>query len=221
MRIIAGSRARMKLIPPKDNTTRPIPDMVKEALFSILRHEVPGKVVADLFSGTGSMGLEALSRGAVHAMFVDMDREAIKRLYENIAHLKFEDECTVIRADIFKYGVPKSSRLARWQNDDSMTGVDIVFCDPPFPLAREVDEASQLGRLMLKISKQIAVGAKVVLRNELKYPTPENYGPLKLIDRRSYGIMTLNFYQKTGPEQQPGDEQSDDRAEQTSSPACS
>ncbi len=199
MRIIAGTRARMSLQGPKDKTTRPIPDMVKEALFSILKHEIEGKVVADLFSGTGSMGLEALSRGAAHAMFVDMDRDAIKRLNENIAKLRFEEETTVLRADIFKYGVPRSSRLKKWQSESSASGVDIVFCDPPFPLARETGEESQLGKMMKKISKYVGPGAMVMLRNEKKYPVLEKYGELELFDQRSYGIMTLNFYKKQEP----------------------
>lgn len=197
MRIISGSRARMTLQGPKDKTTRPIPDMVKEALFSILRDEIEGKVVADLFSGTGSLGLESLSRGAVHALFVDMDRDALKRLNENIVKLRFQQESTVLRADIFKYGVPRSSRLSQWQSVSSASGVDIVFCDPPFPLARETGQDSQLGRLMTKISKQIQAGSLVVLRNEKKYPVLANYGGLELTDQRSYGIMTLNFYRKS------------------------
>ena len=203
MRIIAGTRARMTLLAPKDMTTRPIPDMVKEALFSILRNDIKEKVVADLFSGTGSMGLEAISRGATHALFVDMDRDALKRLNSNIEKLKFEDQCTVLRADIFKYGVPRSGKLRQWQTETSLSGVDIVFCDPPFPLAREIDEKSKLGLMMTKISKQIDIGSIVVLRNEKKFPTLDDYGQLKLTDRRNYGIMTLNIYRKMDLEISP------------------
>lgn len=201
MRIIAGSRARMKLVSPKDKTTRPIPDMVKEALFSIIGKEIKDKIVADLFCGTGSMGLEALSRGAQHALFMDLDRDALKGLNENVDKMKFEEESTIIRADIFKYGVTRSSRLKQWQTELSTSGVDIVFLDPPFPLARETGLDSMAGKLLIKICGQIAPEAIVIFRNEKKFPTLDNYGELEIYDRRSYGIMTLHFYKKTGSRQ--------------------
>ena len=80
MRIIAGSKARHHLMPPKDLTTRPITDRVKESLFSILHLRLKGARVADLFCGTGSLGLEAISRGAVSAIMIDRDRDAIGEL---------------------------------------------------------------------------------------------------------------------------------------------
>ncbi len=190
MRIIAGKKARYKLISPKDKTTRPIPDMVKEALFSILGKEIENKTVADLFSGTGSIGLEAVSRGAAHAVFVDMDREAVIRLKQNIDKLEFHNESTVVSADIFKFGLP-NDRFSGGHSD-----YDIVFCDPPFPLARETDEQSKLGKLMAKINKQVKPGATVIVRNEKKFPMLDTYADLKIYDRRTYGIMTLNFYKK-------------------------
>ena len=180
--------------------------MVKEALFSIIGKDIQGKVVADLFSGTGSMGLEALSRGAQHALFMDLDREALKRLNDNIIKLRFEEESTVIRADIFKYGVTRSSRLKQWQTEESASGVDIVFLDPPFPLARETAPESKLGKLITKISSQIAPEAIVIFRNEKKFPALESYGELELYDKRSYGIMTLYFYKKTNS-QIPADQE--------------
>ena len=190
MRIITGKKARYKLIPPKDKTTRPIPDMVKEALFSILGSKIENTTVADLFSGTGSIGLEAISRGAAHAVFVDMDREAITRLRQNIDKLEFHDQSSVVSSDIFKFGLPGAKFTGGHSN------YDIVFCDPPFPLAREVDENSRLGKLMTKINKQIEFGATVIVRNEKKFPMLDSYADLKIYDRRTYGIMTLNFYKK-------------------------
>ena len=190
MRIITGKKARYKLIPPKDRTTRPIPDMVKEALFSIIGKDIEDKTVADLFSGTGSIGLEAISRGAAHAVFVDMDREAIIRLKQNIDKLDFKNESTVVSADIFKFGLPNDRFSGGHSN------YDIVFCDPPFPLAREVDERSKLGKLMTKMCKQIEPEKIVIVRNEKKFPMLETYADLKLYDRRTYGIMDLNFYKK-------------------------
>ena len=190
MRIIAGKKNRYKLIPPKDKTTRPIPDMVKEALFSIVGKDIENKTVADLFCGTGSIGLEAISRGAAHAVFVDMDRDAITRLRQNIDKLEFHNESSVVSADIFKYGLPG----AKFTGGNS--NYNIVFCDPPFPLAREIGEESKLGKLMTKMCQQIDYGSTVIVRNEKKFPMLDSYSELKVYDRRTYGIMTLNFYRK-------------------------
>ena len=79
MRIIAGSKARMTLLPPADRTTRPITDRVKESLFAILEPKIADSFVADLFCGTGSLGLEALSRGAKFAVMAEKDRDALCR----------------------------------------------------------------------------------------------------------------------------------------------
>jgi len=137
MRIITGKRARYKLIGPKDKTTRPITDMVKESLFSILGDKVKDKNVADLFCGTGSIGLECISRGAAHAIMVDMDRDALSRLRKNIEKLEFKDQTTPVRSDIFKYGIPKISKLNETTPDGLDFKCDLVFVDPPFPLSRD------------------------------------------------------------------------------------
>ena len=190
MRIIAGIRARSVLLGPGDNTTRPITDRVKESLFSILGTCLEGAVVADLFCGTGSMGLEALSRGANHAVMIDSDKDAIERLRQNIAKLRFEDKVTVMRTDAFKYGVvlAGASGAARLCN--------VVFVDPPYNLSRESDADSLLGKLLVKVSGQVADGATVVVRQERKSDILDEYGLLCKVDRREYGSMALNFLEK-------------------------
>jgi len=192
MRIIAGNRARSVLLGPGDNTTRPITDRVKESLFSILAGRLEDAVVADLFCGTGSMGLEALSRGASHAIMIDSDRDAIERLRENIAKLRFEDKVTVVRTDAFKYGVVSAGAagVARLS--------DVVFVDPPYKLSRESGAESPLGQLLMKLSGQVADGAIVVVRQERKNDILDEYGLLCKVDRREYGSMALNFLEKRG-----------------------
>ncbi|HEX2971347.1 MAG TPA: RsmD family RNA methyltransferase, partial [Tepidisphaeraceae bacterium] len=91
MRIIAGEFRGRKLLSPEGDTTRPITDRVKQSLFDILTPLLPEAVVYDCFSGTGSMGLEALSRGAAQATFFEADRSALARLRQNIDALKVAD----------------------------------------------------------------------------------------------------------------------------------
>ncbi len=104
MRIIAGEFRSRVLLPPEDAaTTRPITDRVKQSLFDILTPLLEDAVVYDCFAGTGSMGLECLSRGATRAHFFEADRSALQRLKKNIASLAVEARSTVVPGDIFKF----------------------------------------------------------------------------------------------------------------------
>ena len=106
MRIIAGTKRGMKLLSPKTDVSRPITDRVKESLFNVLyKYGLPAdKVVADLFCGVGSLGLEALSRGAEFVTFVEKDPKIVAILKKNIEKAGFAGESKVIRADAFKIG---------------------------------------------------------------------------------------------------------------------
>lgn len=123
MRIIAGQRRGHKISGPKRDLTRPTSDFVRESVFNILRDAVEGRVVVDLFAGTGALGLEALSRGAVRALFIERDRESAALIRANLATLRYEDRGSVVVADVF-----------RWVK--SYTPLDsepvVVFIDPPY-----------------------------------------------------------------------------------------
>ena len=128
MRIISGRFRSRRLHAPRDaDTTRPIPDRVKESLFNMLRGNLDGAVVLDCFAGTGSFGLEALSRGASRVVFVERDRSIANVLERNIADLGVEDECEMIVADAL--GPAVLHRCPR--------RVDLIFMDPPYELARD------------------------------------------------------------------------------------
>ena len=187
MRIIAGSKARFNLLGPRDLSTRPITDRVKESLFSILTPVLSHAIVADIFCGTGSLGLEAVSRGAMHAIMVDRDRDAIRRLRTNIEKLGFQNETTVRQADAFKCGIPMAELPGSRR-------CDIVFVDPPFLLSRDTAADSQLGRLLIKLNSQIADDALVVVRHERKVEMSNEYGQLQQDDRRNYGSMAITFF---------------------------
>ena len=102
MRIIAGEFRGRRLLPPEGDTTRPITDRVKQSLFDILTPLMDGATVYDCFAGTGSMGLECLSRGATAATFFEADRSALKRLEKNIATLQVGERSKVVSGDLFR-----------------------------------------------------------------------------------------------------------------------
>ena len=188
MRIIAGSKVRMTLLSPLDINTRPITDRVKESLFNILRNELPHALVADLFCGTGSLGLEALSRGANRVIFADRDVENIRLLRENIAKLGFEPQCVAVRCDVLKTAVPcvvsKSNLFT------------LIFVDPPYKLTRDTQLDSNLGQLLAKLADQLADEGLVVVRHEKRSELLQQYATLNFQQRRQYGKMAITFLEK-------------------------
>ena len=120
MRVITGSARGVQLKTPEGMQTRPTTDRVKEALFSIIHFDIPGAKVLDLFGGTGQLGIEALSRGASEAVFVDAREDACKIIRENLKRTKLETKGKVLRADYLDY-------LKR-----SRDSFDIILLDPPY-----------------------------------------------------------------------------------------
>lgn len=120
MRVITGKARGIQLKTPEGMLTRPTADRVKEALFSIINFDVPGAAVLDLFGGTGQLGIEALSRGAKSAVFVDAREDACKLIRENLKRTKLEGEGRVVRSDYLDY-------LSRCKDR-----FDIIFLDPPY-----------------------------------------------------------------------------------------
>lgn len=120
MRVITGKARGVQLKTPEGMLTRPTTDRVKEALFSIIHFEIPGARVLDLFGGTGQLGIEALSRGAKSAVFVDMQENACRLIKENLKRAKMEQEGRVIRSDYLQY------------LDRCREKFDIVLLDPPY-----------------------------------------------------------------------------------------
>ena len=120
MRVITGKARGVQLKTPDGMATRPTTDRVKEALFSIIQFEIPGATVLDLFGGTGQLGIEALSRGAKRAVFVDSGEPACRLIRENLKRTKLEADATVIRSDYLDY-------LKRCRET-----FQIIFLDPPY-----------------------------------------------------------------------------------------
>ena len=120
MRVITGKARGIQLKTPEGQLTRPTSDRVKEALFSIIQFEIPGAAVLDLFGGTGQLGIEALSRGAKSAVFVDAREDACKLIRENLKRTRLENDGKVVRADYMEY-------LNRCREK-----FDIILLDPPY-----------------------------------------------------------------------------------------
>lgn len=120
MRVITGIARGRRLKEPVGMETRPTADRVKEAIFSSIQFEVEGRKVLDLFGGTGQMGIEALSRGATHCTFVDLQKQAVAIIRENVNSTGFADQSTVIQGDALAF-------LSRCREK-----FDLIFLDPPY-----------------------------------------------------------------------------------------
>jgi len=180
----------MKLLSPKGLVSRPITDRVKESLFSVLnKYDVPdGKMVADLFSGVGSLGLEALSRGAEFATFVEKDVQIITSLRKNIDKAGFAKKCRVVRGNAFEVGAPVVF---------GEQGYALVFVDPPYIETRDVGKGSPLSMLLTLLPSQIAADGLVVVRTHRRTFLLDSYGELRIIDRREWGNMAVTMLQVT------------------------
>ena len=190
---ISGGRARgLKLYSPKagTRTIRPTSDRTREALFNILGQRTCGSMVLDLYAGTGALGIEALSRGAESAVFVDQSRQALKLIHVNITHCVSEKS----RACLLKLNLARPDALKRLKNM-LPPGLlfDLVFLDPPYE--------KKLAQKTLQMVEKAGIlkdhGLVVVeeVRNE---QLPDCCGTLHCTDRRQYGKTGLWFYSKNG-----------------------
>jgi 16S rRNA (guanine966-N2)-methyltransferase len=180
MRIIAGEFRGRKLLPPEGQVTRPITDRVKQSLFDILAPVIDGARVYDCFAGTGSMGLESLSRGAAHATFFEADRPALGRLKKNVAALGVADRSTLVAGDLFRwFEITRPEKKA-----------DVVFLDPPYRFVTE--RPADVRRLAARVCDvHLAPAGTVVFRHDAKDAL--DLPPLAVTDRREYGGMVLEF----------------------------
>lgn len=149
MRIIGGEFKRRKLhTPPDERTTRPMPDLVRESLFNILRGHSEGATVVDAFAGTGAVGLEAVSRGAARCVLIERDRRIATIVQANIDELGVADRCELIVGDALGPGA-----LARCP-----ASIDLLFFDPPYPLVTDAGTwprvRDQFGRFIARLSPQ-------------------------------------------------------------------
>jgi 16S rRNA (guanine966-N2)-methyltransferase len=175
VRIIAGRWGGRRLIAPPGRGTRPTSDRVREALFSILG-PLDGERVLDLFAGSGALGLEALSRGAAQATFVERERAALRALRDNVADLGAEAE--VVAGDALAFLRAARERGAQY---------DLVFLDPPYRAAAGLAQG-------LDLAPVLAGGGRVVGESDRREPLEL---PMPLTDERRYGDTLIRIYALT------------------------
>ena len=189
MRVIAGALKGRRLQTPRGATTRPTADQVRIALLDTLAPRLPGARVLDLFAGAGGVGLEALSRGAAHATFVERDARALAALAANVAALGVGDTARVLR-------LPVERALALLAREDAR--FEIVFLDPPYEGALAAATLAALGAGAL-----LAPGALVVAQHLTKRPPAAHAGELQAFRSRRFGETTLTFFRAGGHNAEP------------------
>jgi 16S rRNA (guanine966-N2)-methyltransferase len=174
MRLIAGLYGGRNLDAPTTSRTHPMSERVRNALFNSIASELPDAAVLDVFAGTGALGLEALSRGAKHATFVERDRIAQKCIDNNIQELGVEKTTTLVR-----------SPLASWIATHSSDAYDIIFADPPYH-----DEQLSTVSGLFKLLKPNGL---MVLSHSGRGEVGTQNG-IVVVDNRSYGNAHLTFF---------------------------
>lgn len=177
VRVIAGSLGGRTLVAPAGRATRPTSDRVREAVFSMLG-ALAGERVLDLFAGSGALGIEALSRGAAHAVFVERDRRALTALRANLDTLGLRDE----RAEVRPVDVRAAMKNALARGD----AYDLIFVDPPYRHATETGE--QVGDGLAAL---LAPGGRIVFESDRRQ-VPELGLPLS--HERRYGDTLIRIY---------------------------
>ncbi|HUW83726.1 MAG TPA: RsmD family RNA methyltransferase [Phycisphaerae bacterium] len=194
MRIIAGRYRGRRIRSAVGQTTRPMPDRVRQAVFDILgaRWALPGELppiaVLDLFAGSGMLGLEALSRGARYCCFVERDRRATRQLEGHIGELGLTDSATILAVDALAISTTSLPHVEG--------GYDLVFLDPPYRASRDARVDAKVGGLLARVGREISVSpeAVVVLRHETRTAYDDLcYGLLRSLARREYGTMAVTF----------------------------
>ena len=182
MRVISGTRQGKHLKSFKGRKIRPTSDRVKEALFNIIKQDIAeGTRVLDLFSGTGNLAIEALSRGADKAYLVEKDRDSLSIIRENIKLCRFQGQAEIIPLDVKKAIPALEKRGGRF---------DIIFIDPPYDIGLAGDTLELLGESTL--SEKALIIAECSTRETLE----ERYGKLVLKDMRRYGDTSLSFFER-------------------------
>lgn len=175
MRVITGICRGKKLATLDSMDTRPTAEMVKEAIFSAIQFDIPGTSVLDAFAGSGQLGIEALSRGAEHCVFVDNNPEAVNIIRENVDGCGFIKNSRILNMDSIEY-----LKMAK-------KGLDIVFLDPPYHFGT-VEKCLEL------LQNKLNDGGIVVCEHENELVLDEQYGNLVQHKRYKYGKIAVTIY---------------------------
>lgn len=180
MRVIGGAAKGRRLLAPKGQAVRPTADRVKESLFNILPRDFSGMKVLDLFAGTGNLSIEALSRGADHAVLVDSSERSAAAIKKNLRRLGFAE-----RTEVWIVPAARSLRALARRNET----FDYIFLDPPY--------AQDLAGRTLDIIAQCKLlrdSGTLIVEHSTRETVQPLYGVLQLHDQRRYGDTLLSFY---------------------------
>jgi 16S rRNA (guanine966-N2)-methyltransferase len=180
MRIIAGSHKGRRLLSPATNDVRPTSGRVKEALFSILRDRIGGSTMLDLFSGTGAIGIEALSRGAARVTFVESHPISLRLLQANLTQCRFSENTEIY---------PGEARAFLQHAARHGLAFDVIFADPPYR-----DDSTNTLLPLLGQSAMILPHTVVILEHPTKHQIPPQVGPLNRVRQYRYGDSSLSLF---------------------------
>lgn len=181
MRVISGKAKGKKLQAPQGKNTRPITDMIKEALFNVLGKGIINSTFLDLFAGSGSVGIEALSRGALKAVFVDSNLAAIRAINNNLTNCRLADAAEVYRSDVFRLIEIFEKKLVRF---------DYIYVDPPF------DQEHLFDKVMVRLGKGTVIDPEgtIIIRTHRKKAIQDTYNVLSRFRQNRYGESVLHYY---------------------------
>ena len=178
MRVISGTLKGRRLVSPSGWATRPTADRIKESVFNILAGDIADRQVLDLFAGTGALGIEALSRGAKTAVFIDQAKPALDALRRNIANLGLESRARIIRWDIRKNLNCLAAGFA----------FDLIFMDPPYGTGAVTPTLKALAACGVMASP-----ARIVIEHSAGECVDPHMGALTLADQRRFGKTLVSF----------------------------
>ena len=180
MRVLAGELKGQRLTAPRGPGTRPTADRVRIACLDTLMPYLGGGAFLDLFAGAGGVGIEALSRGAPSAVFVEQDVDALRALRDNVERLGLAARARVVRADAARAVADLARRGERFA---------VVFLDPPYASSRAEPALSAVAA-----GDVLTPDAVVVLQHGSKAPAPDAIGVLRVLKTRKFGETTLTFF---------------------------
>ena len=188
MRIISGIFKGKKIFEPEDKVTRPLKDLVKESIFNIINHsnkfemQISNSIILDLFSGVGSFGLEAISRGASYTVFVENYPQVLKILKNNISNLKYDNKSKVIDIDAFKINKNIFKENLKFQ---------IIFCDPPY-------KEKKIKLLLENIIEMDVLDKNgIIIIHRRKGDLDIYPKKFKIINTKNYGLSSFVFGRKS------------------------
>ena len=189
MRVIAGSAGGIPLQCPRHGDVRPTMDQVRAAIFSSLAERIEGAAALDLFAGTGGLGIEALSRGAAAATFVEKDRRTLDCIRQNLAKARLEAGAEVVCADVFAF-------CARWARQGSHRRYNLVFADPPYQTRDQPEDLASRLLASPDLPPLLAADGVFVLEKSPKSPLTIPSDIWEIVRQKRYGTAEVVFLQK-------------------------